>query len=266
MTLLLAKIGITVAFVFILTWIAERVHPTIAGILSGFPLGIALTLYFFGFEQGPEFASNSAQATVAAFSANIASFYFYGLAIIKKDANPFLASVAGISAFFIIALVLSVTPADQHILLGLAISVASIAAFQFLQRDFKGEVIANRAPLTIPTIFIRSGSAAATVVLITWLAHSIGVKWSGLLAGFAITAFPFLVLIHVTYGKGVAISIIQKYPLGIGSLIVYCLGIAQFYPAQGINLGTVYSLLYSIAYLLLLAVYLNWQKKKLINK
>ncbi len=261
MTLLLSKIGITVAFVFILTWIAERVHPTIAGILSGFPLGIALTLYFFGFEQGADFAAASAQATIAAFAANIASFYFYGLAIIKKDASAFQASLVGISAFLLVALVLSFTPADQSMVLGLFIAIASILGFQFLQKDFRGEVIANREPLTIKNILFRSGAAAATVVFITWLAHSIGVKWSGLLAGFAITAFPFLVLIHLTYGKGVAISIIQKYPLGIGSLVVYCIGIVQFYPAQGINLGTVYSLLYSIAYLLVLAIYLNWNKR-----
>lgn len=262
MTLLLSKIAITIAFVFILTWIAERVHPTIAGILSGFPLGIALTLYFFGFEQSAEFASASAQATVAAFSANIASFYIYGLAIIKKDAKVWLASLTSIIGFLVVALGLSFTPADQSLALGLCIAVGSIIGFQYLQRDFKGEVIANRKPLTMTSIMFRSTAAAATVVLITWLAHSIGVKWSGLLAGFGITAFPFLVLIHLTYGKGVAIAIIQKYPLGIGSLVVYCLGVVQFYPSQGINLGTACALLYSIAYLMLLAGYLQWKKSK----
>lgn len=262
MFLLVSKIGITVAFVFALTWIAERVHPTVAGILSGFPLGIALTLYFFGLEQGPSFAAASATATIAAFAANIASFYCYGLLILKKQAGPLLASLGGLLAFMAVAFALSFTPAANSLYLALAIAVGSIFLFQALQKDFVGGAIAKRQPLTVTSILVRSGSAAATVVLITWLAHSIGVKWSGLLAGFAITAFPFLVLIHFTYGRDVAIAIIQKYPLGIGSLIVYCVGITQFYESQGINLGTVYSLLYSIAYLLLLATYLQWQKKR----
>ena len=265
MSLLLAKIAITVAFVFVLTWIAERVNPVIAGILSGFPLGIALTLYFFGFEQGADFAAASAQATVAAFAANIASFYFYGLAIIKLNASVWQASLIGLLAFFAVAILLSFTAADQSLLLGLAIAIAAILLFQYLQKHFKGKQIANRDPLTIANILLRSGAAAATVVLITWLAHSIGVKWSGLLAGFAITAFPFLVLIHLTYGKDVAIAIIQKYPLGIGSLVVYCLGIVQFYPSFGVNLGTVFSLGYSLLYLAALACYLQWQKQRSAN-
>ena len=262
MSLLLAKIAITVAFVFTLTWVAERVNPVIAGILSGFPLGIALTLYFFGFEQSPIFAASSAQATLAAFTANIASFYFYGLAVIKRQASPVLASIVAVTAFFIVALVLSFTAISQYLTLSVLVAFTAVAVFQYLQRGFKGELIAQRKPLTAKAILIRSSSAAATVVVITALAHSIGVTWSGLLAGFAITAFPFLVLVHVTYGANVAISVIQKYPLGIGALIVYCLGIVQFYPAFGINWGTLLSLGYSIVYLALLAGLLQWNKRR----
>ena len=55
MSLLLAKIVVSVCLVLGLSWVAEKVNPRIAGILSGMPLGAVLVLFDPGssFHQRP---------------------------------------------------------------------------------------------------------------------------------------------------------------------------------------------------------------------
>ena len=59
-SLLFAKILSTVVVVLGLSAIAERAGPTLAGILAGVPLGMAIIFFLFGIQQGPEFVSRSA--------------------------------------------------------------------------------------------------------------------------------------------------------------------------------------------------------------
>ena len=54
------KLIVAVAVVIGLSLVAEHSSPRIAGILSGYPTGSAVSLFFFGLEINPEFAANSA--------------------------------------------------------------------------------------------------------------------------------------------------------------------------------------------------------------
>ena len=53
-----AKLMSSVSIVVLLSWIAERVSPRVSGILSGYPLGAAIALFFYGVEISPEFAAS----------------------------------------------------------------------------------------------------------------------------------------------------------------------------------------------------------------
>ena len=46
----LVKIALSIGMVVGLSLIAERSGPRVAGILAGYPLGIALALFFIGYE------------------------------------------------------------------------------------------------------------------------------------------------------------------------------------------------------------------------
>lgn len=59
-SLLLAKIATAIIAVVGLSLVAERVSPRVAGILSGYPLGTAIALFFIGIELGEPFAAASA--------------------------------------------------------------------------------------------------------------------------------------------------------------------------------------------------------------
>ncbi len=63
--ILILKIIVSVAFVVGLSIIVDKVSPRVAGILAGYPTGSAITLFFFGLENGAEFASRSSLFNVA---------------------------------------------------------------------------------------------------------------------------------------------------------------------------------------------------------
>jgi hypothetical protein len=104
---------------------------------------------------------------------------------------------------------------------------------------------------------VRAGLAAVTVLAITGLAVLLGPDWSGLLAGFPITLFPFLLIIHFQYGRQPVHAIIRNFPYGAGAIIIYALTVSFTYPALGIVAGTAAAFaaasLYLVALLILTA-------------
>jgi hypothetical protein len=58
--LLLYKIGITMMAVLGLSFVAEKISTRLAGLLSGYPIGTAIILHFYGLEYGAQFAADAA--------------------------------------------------------------------------------------------------------------------------------------------------------------------------------------------------------------
>ena len=75
--LVLIKFGSSILVVLALSAVAERVSPRVAGIISGYPAGIAINLFFFGYEIGPVFAAESALYTAVGLLATQSFVYFY---------------------------------------------------------------------------------------------------------------------------------------------------------------------------------------------
>ena len=65
------KILATIGIVLGLSLVAERVSPRVAGVLSGYPLGAAIALFFIGLEIGPQFAADSAVFALAGLTASM---------------------------------------------------------------------------------------------------------------------------------------------------------------------------------------------------
>lgn len=91
-SLLLIKIAVSVATVIGLSLVAEHVSPRIAGLLSGYPLGTAIALFFIGYEIGPEFAAEGAVYTLAGFASTLMLTTGYWLSL--KSAGTASASNA----------------------------------------------------------------------------------------------------------------------------------------------------------------------------
>lgn len=260
--LILAKILTTFLTVVLLAKVAERLGPKYAGLLSGFPLGTGIALYFFGWQQGETFAANSAIYTLAGLSSAIVLAWGYWQILKRFPERRWmpLAMAAAFIAFFAISALLQYLPAWRW--LNLVVIAIAILLFQHIFKAIPEVKTASPLhsatdPSMIETLInspwggllLRATLATLTILMITGLADWLGPERAGLMAAFPISFFPLILLLHLTKGAAVVATTIKHYPMGIGSLAVYSLSVSYLYPLLGLNWGTLAALLAACGYL-----------------
>lgn len=270
--LILAKILVTFLTVILLAKVAERMSPRHAGLLAGFPLGTAIALYFFGWQQGEQFAAQSAVYTLPGLAAAICLAWGYQQVIQRKPQLSFLplAIASGLLCFFLAASTLQLLP--QHRGINLLVVIGAILLFRTLFKSIQDSLISppvnkqsqsdesqntecetNKLSRMLSnkwlTLLFRASIATASILLITALAEVLGPQRAGLLAAFPVSFFPLMLILHISYGATVLSTSIKHYPDGIGALVVYCLAVSSLYPLLGLHWGTISSLLCSVFYL-----------------
>jgi hypothetical protein len=256
----IVKVMVAISMVVTLSLLAEHVSPRFAGLVSGYPLGAAITLFFLGLEIGPRFAAASAQHTMLGLIATEAfSFFYYQGSLVRlggsKVVRIVISAGAGLAAYF---LVIGIC---QHIQTGVVVAAllsgCSLAAFTFLLRHIADATIDARVPMSWGMLAGRALFAAAVIVLITASARLVGPVWAGLFAAFPMAMLPLCVIVHFTYRVEHVHAMIKNIPRGLGSLLLYSLAVHLTYPALGIYLGTAVAYGVATAYLVLVGV--NWR-------
>ncbi|WP_430461863.1 hypothetical protein ACQUQU_03480 [Thalassolituus sp. LLYu03] len=258
--LIAAKILVTFLTVILLAKVAEKMSPRHAGLLAGFPLGTAIALYFFGWQQGADFAAHSAVYTLSGLTSAVALAFGYWLVIRVRPAVHWLpvAVASGFACFFLAASLLQFLPANRW--LSLLVIIAAILIFRTLLKGIAEVQIDRSLPPAnalarllagkTATLLFRASIATASILLITGLAELLGPTRAGLLAAFPVSFFPLMLILHISYGGAVLSTTIKHYPDGIGALAVYALAVTFLYPLLGLHWGTAAALLCSVAYLL----------------
>lgn len=245
---LLLKILVTLLVVVGLSLIAERVSTGLAGVLAGFPHGVAIVLYFIGLEQGADFAAQASLYTVGGIAANVVLLYSYYLLCFKLSwNNPLIVAIGSILAFLSAAFLMQFIANNQ--IMAVIVTVSIIALSALLLRQAKDISIKNPVKISQKDILFRALLAASIVLIITELADIVGPNWAGLLAGFPVVALPLILIIHYKYGKQPLSSMIKNYPFGLLSLVVYVVTVSFAFPAFGINIGTLIGLFSALVYL-----------------
>ena len=255
MLILLLKVTITITVVSALSIIAERISPRAAGILSGYPLGSAISLFFIGLEQSPEFAGESAIYNVAGMTALLSFFFIYfqvSTRIQRKSASIALASLSAFIGFLAVDALLHALalPAWGCLLVG----AAGVAAFGFLFRVIPNVTITRRVRLGPGVMVFRAALAALVILSITGAANLVPASWAGLFSAFPATVFPLILILHSTYSAEQAHTVIKNVPNGLWSLVLYSLTISFTYPRFGIYWGTLIGFGVATIYLLLFAL------------
>lgn len=253
-TLTYVKIAAAVFMVVLLSVLAEVVSPRFAGIFSGYPLGAAISLFFMGVEISPGFAAESALYTsLGLISTQVFAYCYYkasSMAGPRRGGVPvLLASLAGVSGYFLAASLLRVLPVDIY--LATLLPSCSIVVFHRLFKGVENTRIQNRVGMNLKVLLLRSMFAAFAIILITTTAKVAGPKWAGLFAAFPVTMFPFLVIMHFSYEPGHVHAILKNVPVGLGALIIYSVAVSVFYPSHGVYTGTVIAYALATVYLVL---------------
>ncbi|MDO6518487.1 hypothetical protein [Zobellia uliginosa] len=257
--LFLIKLAVAIVFVIGLSLLAENVSPKVAGILSGYPTGSAITLFFFGLEVSPDYAAKSAVYNMIGLTAALSFVYIYYIAskyFVKL--NILLSSLSAILGYFVIVWLLHLI--EINIFLAIAIPIAFALLYIYLFREIKNITIETKAKLNFKILFVRAFFAALIILLITSVPKFVGPNWAGLFSAFPTTLFPLMLIIHYTYSKEHVHTVIKNVPIGMFSLIIYSLTISIVYPLFGIYLGTLISFGTATLYLLVYS-----KTKSLIN-
>ncbi|NVJ90959.1 MAG: hypothetical protein HWE34_04845 [Methylocystaceae bacterium] len=249
MSLILIKTLVTITIVLGLSVVAERVSPRWAGLLGGYPLGTAIVLIFIGYQEGTDFAAQSAVHTLAGLTANLAVFAAYGLVLTLRPASSFiLPSLSALAAFFVVAIPLS--KLDFDLVGALIFIVIVIALCLFAFKRFGDMKILTAVRLSFWVTFVRAAMACFVVLSITGLADQMGPEMAGVLASFPSTVFPMVVIIHFTYGPAPVLTIIKHFPTGLGAMITFGVVYALYLVDLGLLLGTLVSFGAATVYLL----------------
>lgn len=249
--LLVAKVVTSVVLVLGLTLVAEHVSPRVAGVLSGYPLGVAIALFFIGVENGVGFAATAAVYTLAGFSASLVMVVIYHR--VSQRLGVLWSSVAAVIGFLLIATLLR--QFSYTLISGMLLTLSAMTVAIYAFRRINNTTVGKRVQLSLSVMAVRAGAATAIVLLITGLAGQVGEAWAGVLSAFPITLFPFLVILHITYGGAQVHTVIKNFPLGMGSLLAYTVTVAVTYPQYGVGWGTVFGFVSATIYLVALGIW-----------
>ncbi|MFH1055247.1 MAG: hypothetical protein V1744_04035 [Candidatus Altiarchaeota archaeon] len=244
--LLVVKLVVAVFAVVLLSLVAELVSPKAAGVLSGYPIGSAITLFFYGLEVGPDFAADSSVYNILGLVATQSFIYLYWRS--SRRFNIVVSSLIAIAGYF--AVVWPLHLIDVGRLIAAAITICSIVVFTRLFKGVEDVKIGGRIRLGFSVLLARALFAAFMIVSITSVAAAVGPSWAGLFSSFPTTIFPLIMIVHLTYGKERAHTVIKNVPGGLISVVLYSLVVSVAYPAVGVYLGTALAFALATAYLL----------------
>lgn len=248
--LFIIKLTVAISIVVGLSLLAEYVSPRVAGILSGYPTGSAITLFFFGLELGPQFASDSAIFNMIGMTASLSFVYFYYVS--SKYFNKYsilLSSLFSILGYFLVIYVLHFIQLNKFIAILIPIVFAFLYIYLF--KNIKNIIIENKVKLDFKILFMRAFFSALIILFITSIPKFVGSTWAGLFSAFPTTLFPLILIVHFTYSKEHVHTIIKNVPIGMFSLIIYSLLISIAYPLYGIYWGTLLSFGAATIYLII---------------
>jgi len=249
------KILVSVLMVVLLSLIAEWAGPRLAGVVAGYPLGAAISLFFIGLEIDPAFAARSALYTAAGLSATVAFVggYLAGLSRAESRQRPaaiLLAILPALAAYGLTAWILSLVPITWFSAPLIASLSMVLAGWCF--RGIPDSAIRHTVRLSLGVTLLRAVFAALVILAITGAARLVGPGWAGLFAAFPITMLPLLAIIQFTYQPAHVRTVIKNVPRGLGALLTYTLVVAATYSALGIVWGTLLGYLAATVYLIAL--------------
>ena len=267
MELILGKIAVSIGTVLGLSVLAERAGPRVAGVLSGYPLGTAILLYFIAVEQGITFASESAVYALPGLIATLTFLYAYFLGSRKCVALPvipqiILSSIGAFITYLGVSWLFQLT--SMSLIQAAVILLVAIFVALILFRKIENVRILNRVRLTKGVILLRAALAAIIVLVISGMAAWIGPRWAGLLSGFPVTLYPMMLILHFTYGVEPVHTVIRNFPRGLGALWVYILAVTVGYPVLGLGLGTLCAFGAATAYLVSYSTFV-WMRQKSVQ-
>lgn len=233
--LLLYKIGITMLAVLGLSFVAEKISAKLAGLLSGYPIGTAIILHFYGLEYGAQFAADAAIFNLCGLLASQCFAYTYYRAS-QRTTSLVVISMLALAGYLLPAFMVSQTSPTR--LTALVIAIIATTLFCILLRDNRVKQVTTSQTWSTRLVAGRLIFTAALVLAVTEFADIVGPGWAGLFSAFPVALYPLVVLLHRECGPETARTVLGNFPYGLWSVIAYALTVSLLYPLYGVIWGT----------------------------
>lgn len=250
--LLVLKIVLSIGMVVLITLVAERASPRLAGVLIGFPLGVGLTLFFLGVEQGPAFAAESSLWSIQGILATIAFCWCYqsSIRLMPHNVNGslLLGCLCGLTGYFVVATILQLVMPENNVLRVLLVVLLLVPpALSF--RRCAPQKVKRRVVASWPMLALRAIFAALVILTVTGVAAIVGPTWSGLLAAFPTAILPAVMILHFHYGQETIPGFFRDTPLAMLAIVFFSIAVHLTFPLFGVYLGTLVSYAAAFVYL-----------------
>lgn len=225
--MIIVKLTLVPFIILGLSLAAKRWGGFVGGILSGLPIIAGPITLFLAIEQGAAFAIASANSTLLGILALSSFCFIYGLSALKFSWA--LSLIIGWISYFIIALITST------ISLPPLLSLVAVLAFITLLLHIGPATTPEKSSLTITKVelAVRMCAAMGLVMVITYLAKSIGPALSGIFAAFPVAASVLAVFTHRNHSGAQAAHLLRGVTVGLVSLTSFYYGLTLFSNAVG---------------------------------
>jgi len=214
--LLALKLCLVPSFIFLVSLAGRRWGASIAGWLAGLPVVAGPILWFLCREQGPQFASDAALASLSAVFASMCFCLAYAHAA-QRAAWP-ITLITAFLVWGVAALMLSRLPLSPALDLGIAILSLAIAPPLFPTLA----AVPQRREFREAELAFRMGLSALLTVVVSGVAAHVGQTWSGLFAVFPIMSTVLAVFSHATQGPEFASQLLRAMAFGMYSFAAFC--------------------------------------------
>lgn len=259
MELLIIKTISVVVLVLGLTTVAEKVSVKTSGLLSGLPIGSAITLIFFAIEYGVPYVQQTALYNIHGLFAALAFCIGYYISTFYTGKFEVIYSLIISFVFYlIIAFILSFIP--PHIIFTplIVFALLLICAIYFSKKE--DHKIVKTDKVSIFDLILRSVLTIGIFLLITSFPKYLPTNLAGIFSSFPTILLPLLLIIHFNHSNLQARTIVKNTPFGLTSIVLYSFLVYLTYPVIGVLVGTIISLSSSILFIVIQTKLLKYFK------
>jgi hypothetical protein len=212
--LLILKLTIVPLFIGLVTLIGRKWGPSIAGLISAFPVVAGPIIIFIAIEQGPEFATLTSVSAISATACLLAFWVIYSWACIRLSWP--LATLCALTVWFFLALALAMTSLSLG--LALLIAICSLIVTPFLLPHIKITTLPNTK---FYDLHWRMLVGALLTFTVTTFAAALGEAWSGILTVFPVIGSVLAIFTHRNQGASYVTQVSRGTVKGLYSFVAF---------------------------------------------
>ena len=248
------------SLIAIISFAAERVNKTIAGIIVAFPSTVALGFFFLAWTISPDAVAKIVPSTLIPLGLSIlfAAIYPYIAEFVekfteKKSLQIIISFFVSIGFWFALAIPVVIYKFDNLILGIIGFFILIITAHLLLKRKNYEKTITIK--YTIGQKISRAIFVGFIIFLVVLFGKILNPFWGGMLSMFPASFTSVVLIIHWYYNAKSIFPIMQKAAIGSLSLLVYTIVAMYSFPEFGFVIGTLVAYFASLVVTLVLIMY-----------